>query len=131
MQVVLLSKNLMAQKSHQINIMCGRYDFPKNPPKMFFFPHITSCHDVNARTHGEWCVQLWAPINLFKLKKSLYGHQPLFRFSSQRCFWTKNNPKNSKFVYKTFSTQEVDQENLPEYNFYPIASFWSVYIKWT
>jgi len=29
MQVVLLSKNLMAQKSHQINIMCEKYDFPK------------------------------------------------------------------------------------------------------
>jgi hypothetical protein len=44
-------------------------------------------------------------------------------------FKTKKNPKNSKFVYKTFSTQEVDQESLPNYNFYPIASFWSVYIK--
>ncbi len=103
--------------------------FQKNPPKTFFFPHITSCHDVNDVAYDEWCVELWAPINLFKSKKLLYGHQPLFRFSSQRSFWTKHNPKNSKFVYKTFSTQEANQESLPNYNFYPIAGFWSVYIK--
>jgi hypothetical protein len=73
----------MAQKSHKSTLCVGDMIFQKHPPKMFFFRPITSCHDV---THGECYVQLWAHVNIFKLKKSLYGHQPLFRFSSQTNF---------------------------------------------
>jgi hypothetical protein len=49
--------------------------------------------------------------------------------SAPKPIFEPKKSKNSKFVNKTFSTQEANQESLPNYNFYPIASFWSVYIK--
>jgi hypothetical protein len=54
---------------------------------------------------------------------------PYLGLAPTRVFEPKTIQKIVNLSINPFQPQEADQESLPNYNSYPIASFWSVYIK--
>jgi hypothetical protein len=89
--VTILSKNSMAQKSCQINIICKCGEFSKNPSKIFdvrwcHVSHHISCHyffllmshmSHHIMTSNDMMTCSTMGINLFEIfwQNFIYGHQ--------------------------------------------------------